>query len=221
MTPAEIALIVVLLEDGVSGAGNCTGDGCVTKEALPIGDEQQVTGTTESSTGGGWSVPLAPPGYVYIPPDRYPFPASNRTDYAASPDVGSGGSRRGGHTYPVHLGLYSVAVRPLTMSESGSYGGVTFVPPVGSPAGADFSIWVSIEPDGEAIAGCSGRGGFDGKLRIDTRPDSPGCVLQMGTTYYLNLAACFTSTRDYACRDNAETAWNDGSVLISGTWQYY
>ena len=215
MTPAEIALIVVLSGDGVSGAGN------VTKEPLPLGDDQQVTESPTPSTDDGWGVPLAPPGYEYIPPDRYPFPASNRADYASSPDVGSGGSRRGGNTYPVYLGLYSVAVRPLTMSERDGYGGVVFVPPVGSPAGANFSIWISSDPDGAAISGCGGSGGYDGKLRVSTRAGESGCVLQAGTTYYLNMAACHASQGDIECRDGAQTAWDDGSVLISGRWYDY
>ena len=179
--------------------------------AAPDPDDDPNTDST------GWGISPVAGSVDSI--SREAFPASNRTSYFSSPDLGSGGAASGGNTIPVALGLKTVTVLPFTMSSTSVTGGVGYFEPSNAPTGSDLAVWISTSRDGDALQGCAAYGSYDGKLRISTEAGAASCLLQKGGSYYLNVAACVRGNdTDYACRSNAQTGYEAGNVLLNSRW---
>ncbi len=200
-----------------SAADDSTADDSNSGSDVPASNNQDDD--TAGNTGWG-NLPSSSSSGSGESPTREAFPADNRADYSSSPNLGSGGGQKGGNTYTVALGLKTVTVLPLTMSSANVSGGIGFFEPTTAPTGSDLALWVSTSQDGGAVSGCSYYGGFDGQLRISTTSgNTASCILQPGSSYYLNVAACVRgSGGDYACRNGAQTGYEPGNVYLNGTW---
>lgn len=169
---------------------------------------------------GGTSDSGSDTGYVS---QAVPFPAAGgrEIDNISPTDFGSAGRNASGGTVYVPIAKGGVVVAGMTMSPERPpvSGRLSFGPTANQPEGADLRLWISNEQDGPRISeACSYTGYAESALRF-SMDGSLACNLELGGSYFVNMALCNADLTDYDCRSaDALTAEGDATLVFEAKY---